>query len=95
MSRKQDAQPRGESRNSRLFIGVFPTGISYADRTQEEHGDYKRLAFLSYRTLELEWYGNVPPDQRNQIISHAGTIQAMRGQAFQISSSGQTVKLGE
>ena len=81
--------------NQRLFIGVFPTGISYADRTREEHGDYKRLAFLSYRTLELEWYDEVPSDLAKQIIADAASIQARRGELFQVSTSGQFVKLGE
>jgi hypothetical protein len=40
---------------SRLFIGVFPCGISYADRHHEEHGDYKTLAFLPYNSLVLEF----------------------------------------
>jgi hypothetical protein len=33
-----------------LFIGLFPGGVSYANRNVEEHGDYKRLAFLPYDT---------------------------------------------
>ena len=28
-----------------LFIGLFPGGVSYANRNVEEDGDYKRLAF--------------------------------------------------
>jgi hypothetical protein len=39
----------------RLFIGVFPCGISYADRHHEEYGDYKALAFLPYESLTLEF----------------------------------------
>jgi hypothetical protein len=45
-----------ESGDDPLFIGLFPTGFSYADRTREEQGDYKRIAFLPYDTLELKVY---------------------------------------
>lgn len=85
-----------DSQNShRLFAGVYPCGIVYADRFVEEHGDYKRLAFLSYRTLELQWDAkSVPVDLRLQIEADAATIQAQRGQQYQISTCGQTVMLG-
>jgi hypothetical protein len=78
----------------RLFIGVFPGGISYADRYREVHGDYKRLAFLSFNTLELSLEKGVPADLAREIITHAKKIQARRGQQYQVSSSGQTVMLG-
>ncbi len=38
----------------RLFIGVYPTGIAYADKWNEVDGDYKRLAFLRFATLALD-----------------------------------------
>jgi hypothetical protein len=80
----------------RLFIGCYPTGIVYADRTQEKHGDYKRVAFLSYETLHLIWRDtNIPLDLRAAIVAHALTIQARRGQQFETSSCGQTVTLGQ
>lgn len=79
--------------NNRLFIGVFSTGISYADRHREEQGDYAKLAFLPYDTLQLEVYA-CPVELQARIQSHAATIQARRGQQFQVSSSGQTVMLG-
>lgn len=79
----------------RLFIGVYPTGIVYADRQEEEHGDYKRLAFLSYRTLELEWEQDAVIASLTQAIRwHAKGMQAKRGEHFQVSTSGQTVRLG-
>jgi hypothetical protein len=82
--------------NQRLFIGVWSTGISYCDKSQIEHGDYRRLAFLDYHTLELEWHsGTVPPDLAEEIIADAATIQAKRGQPFQFAGFGQTVILGE
>lgn len=79
----------------RLFIGVFPCGISYADRAQRVGGDYKRLAFLPFRSLQLEWCPNVPPALVGPIIGDAAVIQGRRGQPFEISASGQCVILGE
>lgn len=79
----------------RVFSGVFPTGISYADRTVEVGGDYKRLAFLPFSTLILEWSAKrVPADVRAYIVDDAARIQARRGQDYQVSSAGQTVRLG-
>ena len=67
----------------------------YADRTVEEAGDYKRLAFLPYSSLELELKPDCPPDLAEQIRVHAATIQARRGQEFQVSACNQTVMLGD
>jgi hypothetical protein len=81
----------------RLFVGVFPGGLSYCDRTREEHGDYVKLAFLPYATLKLEWHrasSNIPRALWNEIKEHAIGIQARRGEAFQVSTTGQTVILG-
>jgi hypothetical protein len=78
----------------RLFSGVFSTGIGYADRTVERHGDYKRLAFLSFGTLALDIEPDCPNELRSIIIEQAAEIQAKRGQQFLISFSGQTVVLG-
>lgn len=80
--------------SDRLFIGVFPTGISFADRSVEVHGDYKRLAFLPFSTLALEIAQDCPADLRAEIDAYAATIQARRGQPFTVSTSGQTVVLG-
>jgi len=49
-----------EQKLPQLFIGVFPCGISYADRHHEEQGDYKSLAFLPYNSLILEFARVVP-----------------------------------
>lgn len=79
----------------RLFIGVYPAGIVYADRATTVDGDYARIAFLPYSTLQLEWSkGQFPPELCRQIVEHAATIAARRGQPFEVSSSGQTVVLG-
>jgi len=77
-----------------LFSGVFPTGIGYADRRVEEHGDYKWCALLLFSTLEIYWYKNCSPDLKERIIADAAKIQARKGEQYQISSSGQTITLG-
>lgn len=87
--------PSNENKEGRLFIGIFPAAISYADKQREEYGDYKRLALLPYRSLELIWFDDVPPELAGEIQEHAATIIAKRGELFEISSSGQTVMLGE
>ena len=76
----------------RLFIGVRPAGISYADTQTEEHGDYKKLAFLPYDTLKLEIYAGCPADLAEEIKQNASLYRT--GQVFQVSASGQTVVLG-
>lgn len=80
----------------RLFVGVYPTGIVYADRQRERHGDYLRLAFPPFRTLELEWESDVlvPLGLSEEIIRHARHLQVRRGEAYEVSSSGQKVLLG-
>lgn len=80
--------------SDRLFIGVFPGGIAYADRHRERNCDYARLAFLPYDTLQLEVEPDCPADLRTPIEDHAATVQARRGQEFRISAAGQTVWLG-
>lgn len=86
----------GRARRSladRLFVGVYPAGISYADRSREEHGDYAKVAFLSFRTLELEVYKPKSP-LLALIRKDATKIAARRGEKYQVSSSGQYVILG-
>lgn len=79
----------------RLFSGVYPTGIVYADRKREKGGDYLRLAFLSFGSLQLEWEPvTMLAELRAAIERDAATIVAKRGEQFQVSSSGQTVTLG-
>ena len=73
---------------------VMATGISYANRTREEHGDFKRLAFLPFNTLSLEFRADCPRELREAITELAKPIQAQRGKPFQVSTSGQTVILG-
>lgn len=81
-------------RDHRLFIACHAAQIAYCDCLAEEHGDYVKIAALPYRSLELEIY---KPDHEllPQIQSHASVIIAKRGERFQVSTSGQTVVLGE
>lgn len=78
----------------RLFIGVFPCGLSYSDRDVEENGDYKRLGFLSYGTLKLEMEANVPPQLARLILESARRMQKQMGHLFRTSATGSEVILG-
>jgi hypothetical protein len=84
-----------EPEPDRLFIGLYPEGIVYADRKIEEHGDYRQVAFLPYSTLVFQPHKVADKDLLDQAKRHAATIQAKRGERFQISSCGQYVILGE
>jgi hypothetical protein len=81
-------------RRERLFIGIYPGGIAYSDRFTEEHGDYRRLAFLPYDTLTLRIYEPTPDGLPAEIRAHAATITARCGEAFAIDACGHTVRLG-
>lgn len=81
--------------SDRIFCGVYPCGLVYADRSREKHGDYVRLAFLPYHTLELELERDCPAELRADIEASAAAMQAKRGQPFAISTTGQYVRLGE
>lgn len=76
-----------------LFIGIFPTGIGYADAGVEEDGDYKRVAFLPFRSLVLEVSSPNSP-LLSEIQRHANAIIARKGERYVVSGSGQTVLLG-
>jgi hypothetical protein len=78
----------------RLHIGKFPAGLVYVDTSREKHGDYARLAFLSYATLKLDIERDCPADLREEIVAHAATLQARAGEEFEVSQCGQTVLLG-
>jgi hypothetical protein len=89
----QKARPV-ELNSGRVFSGIYPCGVVYADRMVQQAGDYKRLAFLPYRSLELEIERDCPPDLAEEIRLAAAPIQERRGGEFQISACGQTVVLG-
>lgn len=78
----------------KLFTGVYPCGLVYADRTREVDGDYARLAFLDYGTLVLEIADSCPDDLRKEITANAAVMQARQGEEFKISACNQTVTLG-
>lgn len=79
---------------NRLVIGKFPAGIVYADRQRKRSGDYLRLAFLSYWSLELEIRPRCPSELADLIRAHAASLQNRRGEKYQISTCGQTIILG-
>ncbi len=86
---------RANPASSRLFAGVTPTGIAYADKQRERDGDYLKVAFLPFQSLRLQWSpGNHPPELRELVQADADAIIARRGQPYEVSSSGQTVILG-
>jgi hypothetical protein len=90
-----DSGPLQYMGTNRLFIGCFPCGLVYADRAIEEHGDYRRVGFLSYRKLVFEPNKKADPRLLAEATEHAASIQAMRGEKFEISGCGQYVILGE
>ena len=73
---------------------VVSTGIAYADRKVEEHGDYRMLGLLRFSDLTLDMHPKCPKDIEQWIKSKAAKIQAMKGQEYPVSSSGQTITLG-
>lgn len=86
--------PEAKAARERLFMGVYPAGIVYADRKYEVGGDYARLGFLPYDTLELSLEKRCTGELRKLVVAEASKMQARRGQQFKISTAGQTVLLG-
>lgn len=78
----------------RIFVGIFATGIGYADREREKHGDYARLAILFFSDLRAEFDDDCPADLRTQIEADMARYQARAGDTFQVTTSGQTIVLG-
>lgn len=82
-----------KSLKDRLFIGVFPCAIVYADRAVEVDRDYKRVASLPYRELALQ-----VADPKSPLLplirKHAKTIIARRGKRFSIDGCGKAITLG-
>ena len=74
---------RGLNRmDRRIFSGIYSTGIVYADRKRDSGGDYARLAFLSFDTLELEIEADCPQGLQQEIIHDAAQVQARKGAAI-------------
>ena len=80
--------------SERLFVGICPAGISYADRGRDTGSDYARVAFLDYDTLTFGAEPDALPELVEAARSHAAGVQARRGQPFEVSTCGQTVLLG-
>lgn len=78
----------------RLFMGVYPCGIVYADRWHEVAGDYRRLAFLPYNTLRLDLEGTCPEFLAAVIKADAATYEARKGQTFKTAVHGGEIILG-
>jgi hypothetical protein len=85
----------------RLFIGITPTGIKYADREVEDQGDYKVVAFLPFDTLKAElrtqdkaYIASLPPAFKARVNEDVKAMRAKAGQEFAIDASGHTVRLG-
>lgn len=79
--------------NDALFIGAYPGGIVYADRTTRGPGfDYARVAFLPYDTLKLEVQEDADPELVRRAKTDASQYKA--GDKFEISATGQYVILG-
>lgn len=84
----------GQEEKDRLFVGIHHTGIVYADKEVEQDGDYKKLAFLSFDTLELQLEEDCPENLQKEIEKDVCYLQREKGKEFPISGSGQTVTLG-
>jgi hypothetical protein len=78
----------------RLFVGVYSTGLSFADKGTEENGDYRKVAFMPYRTLTVEFFGACDKDMKKDIQDIAATMEKRRGQFYETSTCGQGVILG-
>lgn len=78
----------------RLFIGIFPAGISYADKEREEHGEWLRLAFFDFATLQLQVGSKCSEEFEKIIRRDAAQIMRKAGEQYETSGCGQTVTLG-
>lgn len=72
-----------------LFVGVYPTGLVYADKRREKDGDYKRCAYLNYRTLVLDIAADCSADLLDAIKADAAKVQARRGEPYALSTCGE------
>lgn len=75
-----------------LFSCCMPCGFTWCDRTKEEHGDYKRIAFMPYDTMKLEIHS-----PRNFLIPRvkedAARLIALTGTRYAIAGN-VTITLG-
>lgn len=80
--------------SDRLFCGVYPGGLVWADRGREKAGDYAKLAFMPYDTLEAKFEADFPKAFIPLIQEEVKRMQERRGQEFRTSATGQAVILG-
>jgi hypothetical protein len=79
----------------RLFMGLYPTGLVFADKAVEIAGDYKRLGYINYERLVLEQVApGCPPELLALMQAEEARMQAKRGERFETSACGQYVFLG-
>lgn len=71
----EKAALKAGSLQERLFVGHFPVGLVFCDRSVEQNGDYKRLAILYERTLVLVFESDCPADWKVFIAGYAATYQ--------------------
>jgi hypothetical protein len=86
--------PLKMTNKDRLFIGVMPCGISYADRAREEDGDYKKVGFLNFADLSFTAAKGANKQLLEMARLDAAKIQARKGESFQSTTVGQFVILG-
>lgn len=80
------------SLEGRMFAGVYPAGIVYADTWREARGDYMELGFLPYKSLEfVAWEGwrSAPEWLRAMVRAHVEGMRAKRGEYFPLSTVGR------
>ena len=80
--------------DTRIIVDVFRTGLSYADRGVRVSGDYKRVAFLSFSTLDLTIEQDCPDHLRAEIQSNAARLQTRRGELYTVPGFDHVVELG-
>jgi len=79
---------------ARIFVGVYPEGLMFADKLVELHGDYRHLGFLSYRTLKLTVYKECPGYLIPVVVEMAQPYIDKRGERFETDGAGHSVILG-
>lgn len=78
---------------ARLFQGVYSCGMVYADRAVERDGDYRRLAFLPYDTLQIEYENDCPELWRPFLEQKVAEMLARAGQPFALAQN-MSITLG-
>jgi hypothetical protein len=76
---------------ARVFCGCYPTGLVWSDKHNQKAGDYKRLAYLNYATLQLDVEKDCPEELATWIRESAAKVQAKRGQAYSIAGNASVI----